>query len=225
MDQSGLDGLLHRQALDALRRVNGLSRGDQAVWPFIQEFCEDRRKAGDTRPIRLLDVATGGGDLPVRLWKMASRRGLNLEIAGCDRSALAVEYAQDHAHREQADVSFFQYDAIGQALPGGYNILTSSLFLHHLREDEAVKFLGALMAAGELVLIDDLSRGVVGWILAYLGIRLLSRSRVAHVDGPLSVEGAFTCDEARALAHQAGWTNVAVRPRWPCRFLMVGRHS
>jgi 2-polyprenyl-3-methyl-5-hydroxy-6-metoxy-1,4-benzoquinol methylase len=224
MDQSGLDDAEHRQALDALRRINRLSGGDQALWPLIQDYCRGRRDSHDMRPVRLLDVATGGGDLPVRLWKKARRAGLNLEVAGCDRSTLAVEYAQAHAGREQADVIFFRYDAIAEALPAGYHILISSLFLHHLSEPEVLGFLRALGSAGELVLIDDLRRGLVGWVLAYLGIRLLSRSRVARVDGPISVEGAFTCDEALALARQAGWNNVEVRSRWPCRFLMIGRH-
>ena len=110
-----------------------------------------------------------------------------------------MEYARAHAGREQVDVKFFKYDAIAQTLPAGYNILISSLFLHHLNEPEVLGFLRASISAGELVLIDDLRRGVAGWVLAYLGIRLLSRSRVARVDGPISVEGAFTCDECIAL--------------------------
>jgi hypothetical protein len=80
-----------------------------------------------------------------------------------------------------------------------------------------------LISAGELVLIDDLRRGAAGWALAYLGTRLLSRSRVARVDGPISVEGAFTGEEAVALARRAGWRDVQVRPHWPFRFLMIGR--
>jgi SAM-dependent methyltransferase len=225
MDQPGLDAVAHRQALDALRRVNALSAGAQAVWPLIRDFCRERRRRGDRRPVRLLDLATGGGDLPVRLWKRARREDLDLEIAGCDRSALAVEHATDHARGARADVAFFEHDVLAQPLPAGYDVLTTSLFLHHLDEPEAVGLLRAMGSAGELVLVDDLRRGPAGWVLAYAGVRLLSRSTVAHVDGPRSVEGAFTCDEARELARQAGWTNFEVRPRWPCRFLLVGRRA
>lgn len=225
MDQSGLDGKEHRQALDALVRINRWSRTDRAIWPHVRDFCRSRREAGIPGPVRLLDVATGGGDLPILLGRRAKREGLNLEVSGCDRSKLAVVYARNQARRRRAEVKFFEHDAIGRPIPEGYHIALSSLFLHHLGDDEAVAFLRALATASELVLVDDLQRSLAGWLLAYAGVRVLSRSRIAHVDGPLSVEGAFTCDEARELARQAGWERFEVRSRWPCRFLMIGTRS
>ncbi|MFO0891819.1 MAG: hypothetical protein U0790_22110, partial [Isosphaeraceae bacterium] len=138
-------------------------------------------------------------------------------------SPLAVAYAREHAARRGACVTFFEHDAVSQTLPDGYDILTSSLFLHHLAEAEALGFLRSLAAAGELAIVDDLRRGLPGWAVAHLGTRLLSRSRVAHVDGPRSVEGAFTTDEVRDLAHRAGWDDFEVRPRWPWRMLLIGR--
>ena len=225
MDQPGLDDVEHRLALDALGRINRLSGGTRAFWPAIRDFCRQRQGGTSNPAVRLLDVATGGGDLPIRLWKQARREGLNLEIAGCDRSPLAIRYAQAQASRHGAEVTFMEHDVIASPLPLGYNIYMSSLFLHHLEEPDAVSLLRAMGEAGQLVLIDDLRRGPIGWALAYAGTRLLSRSRVAQGDGPLSVEGAFTIDEARALARQADWSDFEVRSRWPCRFLMIGRRS
>ncbi|MFO0959895.1 MAG: methyltransferase domain-containing protein [Isosphaeraceae bacterium] len=225
MDQQGLEDAEHHQALNALRRINRLSRTDRSLWPLIRGYCQRHRDGGNSTPVRLLDIATGGGDLPVLLWKKAKRAGLNLEVAGCDRSETALEYARAHARRENAEVAFFERDVIEQGVPTEYHIRVSSLFLHHLSEDEALQFLRALGNGGGLVLVDDLRRSVVGWLLAYSGVRLLSRSRVAHVDGPLSVEGAFTCEEARSLASRAGWDSFEVQARWPCRFLLVGGSS
>ncbi|WZO98615.1 methyltransferase domain-containing protein [Isosphaeraceae bacterium EP7] len=225
MDQPGLDGAAHREALEALRRVNGLSAGVRAVWPLIRAFSEERRRKGDSRPVRVLDLATGGGDFPVRLWKRARKAGVALEIAGCDMSDLAVDHASAHALNAGAAVRFFRHDVLADPLPEGYDVLTSSLFLHHLDEPEAIELLRRMRQAGELVLVDDLLRSPVGWLLAYAGIRILSRSKVAHVDGPLSVEGAFTCEEVRELARLAGWPEADVTPRFPCRFLLVGRRA
>ncbi|AMV38454.1 hypothetical protein VT85_13545 [Planctomyces sp. SH-PL62] len=222
MDQPGLDPAEHRRALDALRRVNWFSVGTRAVWPRIRSYHREHRRDDPSRPIRLLDVATGGGDFPVRLARLARREGLNLEISGCDMSEFAVEHATQYARRSGVEVNFFARDVLTQPLPEGFDILTSSLFLHHLDEPEAIGLLAAMRTAGDLVLIDDLERSRAGWVLAYAGIRLLSRSSVAHVDGPLSVEGAYTRDEARELASKAGWTRTQVIPRWPCRFLLVG---
>jgi hypothetical protein len=102
----------------------------------------------------------------------------------------------------------------------------TSLFLHHLDEEEAVLLLRRLRAmAGELLLVNDLERGPLGWLLAWVGVRVLSRSPVVHFDGPVSVEGAFTCAEARALARRAGLERATVRRCWQCRYLLTWKPS
>jgi 2-polyprenyl-3-methyl-5-hydroxy-6-metoxy-1,4-benzoquinol methylase len=221
MDQPGLDPRAHRQALEALRRVNGFSGGSRAVWSRIRNFCRSQGRDDPTSPVRLLDLACGGGDFAVRIARRARHEGVALEVSGCDRSEVAVSHAAEHARRSGVHVRFFQHDVLTQPLPDGYGILTCSLFLHHLDEADAVGLLTKMRGAGALILIDDLERSRLGWALAYAGIRILSRSSVAHVDGPRSVEGAFTRDEARGLALAAGWTQPRVSARWPCRFLLT----
>ena len=44
---------------------------------------------------------------------------------------------------------------------------------------------------------------------------------VARVDGPLSVRAAFSTQEVRALAEQAGMVSAQVCRRWPWRFLLT----
>jgi hypothetical protein len=123
-------------------------------------------------------------------------------------------------------VRFFEWDAVRGDLPGDYDVLTSSLFLHHLDQDQAISFLQRMArAARHLVLINDLVRSRVGFSLAYLGVRILTSSPVVHFDGPRSVQGAFTIDEARALAERAGLEGASVERRWPCRYLLSWTRS
>ncbi len=99
-----------------------------------------------------------------------------------------------------------------------------SLFLHHLDEEQARGLLQRMrQAARYLVLVNDLRRSLFGYALAYLGTRILSASHIVHVDGPLSVQAAFTIPEVRQLAKSAGMTEATVSRRWPCRFLLTWR--
>ncbi len=218
MDQPDLDAQAHRAALDGLARVNLLSRSADLLWPSLAALA---REGG---PLRVLDVATGGGDVPVRLWHMARRAGLPMTFDACDRSEVALDHAARHAAARGADVRFFRADALGAALPKGYDVVMCSLFLHHLPESDAVTFLSRMKeAAARLVLVNDLERGRLGLLLALVGTWLLSRSPVVHVDGPRSVEGAFTVAEVNEMAERAGLHRATVVRRWPCRYLMTWR--
>jgi 2-polyprenyl-3-methyl-5-hydroxy-6-metoxy-1,4-benzoquinol methylase len=207
------DGSLH-----ALERINWLSGSAGILWPAIRGLA--RRQGA----LSLLDVASGAGDIPLRLWSKARRAGIALEVHGCDRSGHAVRFGRQRAQAAQADVQFHQLDALTEPFPGEYDVVTSSLFLHHLEADQAVELLRRMAAAARrLVLINDLNRCRRGFVLAWIGARLLSRSPVAHVDAPRSVEGAFTPQEALDLARRAGWQAATVARRWPCRFLLTER--
>jgi SAM-dependent methyltransferase len=169
----------------------------------------------------MLDIATGGGDIPLRLWRWARRAGVSLEIDACDRSEVAVAYARERAAAAAAAVRFFPCDAIRDPLPAGYDAVVCSLFLHHLDEAEAVTLLRRMAAAASrLLLVNDLLRCPQGYLLAHLATRLLSRCPVVHIDGPRSVQGAFVLDEVRSLVARAGLVRATLVGRWPCRFLL-----
>jgi hypothetical protein len=79
--------------------------------------------------------------------------------------------------------------------------------------------------ASRMVLVQDLRRTIVGYVLAYGTLRVISRSHVAHTDGPRSVEGAFSLEEAAELASRAGLQGARVEPCWPQRFQLIWRHA
>jgi 2-polyprenyl-3-methyl-5-hydroxy-6-metoxy-1,4-benzoquinol methylase len=219
MDQPGLDRRQHVRALDGLARINWWSGSAAILWPSLRTLA---RQA--TRTLRVLDLATGGGDVPVRLWQRAQRAGVPLQLEGCDISPVAVEYAAAGAHKRGADVSFFVHDAVNAPLLDGYDVLMCSLFLHHLDNAAARTLLERMgRQARSLVLVNDLVRGWPGYLLAQLGTRVLSRSPVVHTDGPLSVQAAFTRAELQALAEQAGLHGATVLWRWPWRMLLTWR--
>ena len=124
------------------------------------------------------------------------------------------------------DASFFQHDVLSDQFPQEYDVLTCSLFLHHLNETDAIILMQKMSAAaGQVVLIDDLRRTRFGFFLAWAGCRLLSRSPIVHHDGPQSVVAAFSDSEARELAKQAGMGDVTISRHWPQRFLLTWRRA
>jgi 2-polyprenyl-3-methyl-5-hydroxy-6-metoxy-1,4-benzoquinol methylase len=217
MDDPALDPAEHRRALAGLARINAVSGSAKLLWPALRELA--KRHA---RPLRILDIATGSGDVPSQLCRFAEREKLPLTFAGCDLSPLAIEVAK----RSAAAGEFFTHDVLNESLPTGYDAFTCSLFLHHLDEPDVVALLAKLRVANpRLILISDLERSRFNYAAVWAASRLLSRSRVVHVDGPLSIRGAFTVQEMKAMAEAAGLTGATVRARFPCRMLLEWRNG
>jgi hypothetical protein len=97
-----------------------------------------------------------------------------------------------------------------------------SLFVHHLDPEEAVLLFSKMrQAARRLVVVNDLVRSQWAYAIVWLGTRLLSRSPVVQFDGPVSVQAAYTTQEMRSMAIQAGMTSCAVKFCLPCRQVMT----
>ncbi len=221
MDRPDLEEGRHFHALRDLGRINFWSSSARILWAPIQQLA----KQTGLHSLKVLDVASGAGDIPIRLIRKAARAGVSLQIEGGDISPRAVAYAQERAARAKVDIRFFQIDAFAHDLPGSYDVVTCSLFLHHLEEEQAVKLLANLArVARRMVLVSDLVRSRSGLVAAFLATRVLSTSDVVWTDGPWSMEAAFTVDEVVALAERAGLSGATVGKRWPFRLLLTWRH-
>jgi len=220
MDDPALQTDEHFHALRGLDRINRLSMVKSCLWRPLATLQKELR-----RPISVLDVATGSGQWPIDLYFIAKEHGVELTIAGCDISPRAIERASQRAGDLGARVTFSVHDVLAAPLPK-YDVVTCSLFLHHLDRTNAAELLRRMKAAANaLILIEDLQRSVPGMILAWVVPPLISTSRVVRVDARRSVRAAYTAHEALQLGHEAGLAGATVRRHWPCRYLLQWRRA
>ncbi len=221
MDDPDLPALEHRHALDGLSRLNRLSRSAAALWPII----EARAHAVHGVPISVLDVATGSADGPVAWARRARTVGIALDLRVCDASSVALEAATARARAAGVELAASCRDVVGSGLEGpdgSVDIVTCSLFLHHLREDQVVRVLSEMQrVARRCVVVSDLRRCWMGLVAAAVASRVMTRSRVVHGDAVRSVRAAFTERELRELADRAGMSGARIRRVWPFRMLLV----
>jgi 2-polyprenyl-3-methyl-5-hydroxy-6-metoxy-1,4-benzoquinol methylase len=220
MDSPELDEGSHIQALRALSRINALSYAAGRIWRAVRVLAKERGTA-----LRVLDVACGGGDVALSLKRQAQKEGISVHVEGCDLQPVAVEFAARRARESGLEVGFFQHDAIGDELPDEFDLVCSSLFLHHLSDTEAAGFLRRLDAAGTSIFVQDLLRTRLGYLMALAMTKLVTRSPVVHVDGPRSVRAAFTLPEVGGLAQEAELEGARIERCWPERFSMAWKGS
>jgi SAM-dependent methyltransferase len=221
MDQPDLDPALHVQALRGLERINLISRSASILWPPLLALAKEVPQ----QPLRVLDIACGGGDNAVAVARLAARAAVPIAVDGCDISPCAVEESTRRVAASQVDnVHFFQADVLTQPLAEGYDVIMASLFLHHLREDQAVDLLACMAKSTKrAVLVCDLQRSWLGFGLAWIGCHMLTTSPIVHVDGPRSVEAAFAAHEIAEIADRAGLAGAVISHHWPQRWLLAWR--
>ncbi len=216
MDDPAIDAASHEHALAGLARINRLSAAARAVANSVL----DAELPADAS---VLDVATGSADLPIALARRAHRRAMTLRLAGSDCSAQALGIARARADQAGVPIELLTLDILRDPLPLA-DVVTCSLFLHHLDESECEHALRAMAGAAQrLLVINDLRRCIHGTALARIIPRIVTRSPVVHVDALRSAQAALTVPELRTIADRAGLAAATITTAFPARMRLVWR--
>ena len=206
-----LDGPLDDPAalaanLRDLRRVNRWLGGVRLSADAIDALAAHREQ------LTLLDVGTGGADIPLALLRRARVRGRALAIVGIDSrpEVLAAALVADPSVATTPGLELHVGD--GRALPypdRSFDVVHASLVVHHLSPDAAVTLLREMARVARLgVVVNDLDRSRAGWIGAWLLGHFLTANRFTRHDAPRSVRRAYRAREMTAMLRDAGLTPV-----------------
>ncbi|MCU1284726.1 MAG: hypothetical protein JWO13_1076 [Acidobacteriales bacterium] len=158
------------------------------------------------KEIAFLDVAGATGDVAFAASERLKRRGISMHISVVDRSA---SHLPRSAQRNGS--AAFVGDAL--QLPfadASFDVVGSSLFLHHLEPEQIVSFLNeALRVTRHAVIINDLRRDPIHLLTAYAG-GLIYRSRITRHDSVASVKRAYTPEELRHILNQTDVGEVEI---------------
>jgi len=216
MDDPSLDAARHDAALRGLARLNIVSRSHAILWPRVADVARSANRSG--RPLRVLDVATGSGDLPLAMAHLARKAGLEMHWSVCDVSAHALDVAVRRAAEAGFEFRSHQLDATTDALPAT-DVSICSLFVHHLDQPQVFGLLRGMKQASTMALgVADLDRSRLGYVLAWIASRALTRSPVVHVDALLSVRAGFRPGEIKRMSQEAGLGGAMLDRAWPARW-------
>ena len=166
-----------------------------------------RRWIAPGAQMRVVDLATGSGDIPRLLVDYARTIGAQIEIDAVDRQAPILEIAMKLS-AGYPEISYHEANILEWDCAQRYDIALCSLVLHHFSDDDAVKVLRRCRELSKsFVLVSDLRRGFLLRAGVYLLTAVIFREPMTRFDARLSAQRAFSFSEMRDLAVQAGWKN------------------
>ena len=161
--------------------------------------------------LRVLDLATGSGDIPRLVIDYARKVGATVTMEAIDQQKSTLEIARGLS-ADYPEIDFKQGDVLSFGEDGQYDIVLCSLALHHFDEIAAVRLLKRCRhLSRRFVLVSDLRRGFLATVGVYLLTALIYREPMTRTDARLSVERAFSFREFGSLAERAGWKNFGHR--------------
>lgn len=214
LDGPVADPALLRGSLSDLARVNrllgGVALSRAALLRLVPELARPAGSGAPTGPVRLLDVGTGGAELPAALLDWAERRGVQLLVEAVDLRPEIVAVARER-HGGRPGLTLAVADALALPYPDrAFDVVHASLFTHHFDPPDLVRVLAGLgRVTSRGVIVNDLDRARRWYLLARLVTTLFTGNPITRHDGPLSTRRAYRPAELARLAERAGLVETA----------------
>ncbi len=200
-----------------------------AFMRFINRFFGGTRVILDyfaSHPIpecfSVLDLGSGGGDIPYALSHWAQAQGKKVEITAIDLNPFCVEYARENFKRPSVwytQASAFDFESLGK-----FDYITASMFYHHLTDEDIVRLMILVnRRARRGFIVNDLYRS---WP-AYCGAVALAAPTFQHInlnDAPLSVKRAFKEKDFETYRQLANIPNAKIE-RKPVFRITLSHHA
>ena len=208
LDRDGHDPAELTANLQDILTVNRLAGGVATVLRHLPGLLSQIPRR---RPVEILDLATGCGDIPFSLAAWADRQHRPLHLTVTDRSPEILAEAR-RTLAGVPGVTFTVCDARAVPMPErSFDVVLCSLSLHHFAPGEAIQVLREMdRLARTGFILNDIRRCLAGFVAAWAASRVATRNRLTRHDMPLSVLRAYTPHELRALLRQAGIHDASV---------------
>lgn len=202
MDDAGADAGMLARTYERFALINAVVSRWRAV------YRRDIRPLARERPIRVLDVGAGGGDVSRAIAAWARRDRVAVHVTALDADERAIRWARGRG----GDVAYVCAHTSDLVRRGeAFDVVISNHLLHHLEADELPRLLSdsvRLLRPGGRALHRDIERTRFAYAAFAVGTLPFSGNLLAgsfiRPDGLTSIRRAYTAAELRAAAPD-GW--------------------
>lgn len=188
-----------------VRDIASTSRLTLAYGPTLRFLDQVLGKHDSRRPLHLVDVGSGGGDVLRHVATWARRRGVSVRLTGIDLNPHATRAAQEFSQRNrEGEIEWRTGDVFTDPQTQSPDVVISSLVTHHMRDEEIVRFLRWMEEHAALGwFISDLVRSSRSFQLFQLLARTMRWHPFVQHDGLVSIQRAFRETDWEQLLHAA----------------------
>jgi hypothetical protein len=221
MDDLDYNGPILHDALDKLAKINQWLGGNKVTVNALKKALKDHPKS---EPITIIDLGCGGGDILREVSRFGKKQGFQFQLIGIDANAHTVAYASELS-QDYDNLEFRAMDIFSEAFENlQYDLVLTTLFLHHFTEEELVHFLKPVLEKSKLgIVVNDLHRHKLAYYLFKLMCTAFNiKNRTIVEDGLTSVLRGFKRPELESISEKIN-ANYEISWKWAFRFLWLLR--
>jgi 2-polyprenyl-3-methyl-5-hydroxy-6-metoxy-1,4-benzoquinol methylase len=188
MDDFSISGKILHKTLDTLANINKWLGGNKVTLYGLKKVIKNHPK---NVPITIIDLGCGGGDILRKVSKYGKKEGYIFKLVGIDANEDAVDYAREIS-KDYPEISFVACDIFSDAFESlQYDVVLTTLFLHHFKEDQIINMLSSLKKKAKLgIVVNDLHRHPMAYYLFKLVCVTIKNTMIIE-DGLTSVLRGF----------------------------------
>lgn len=213
MDDPGIGFEEFAETLAQLEKINGLIASYRPTLQALEYFWK-REHGASFRPLKILDVGCGYGDMlrAVRHW--AAKKNISVELTGIDLNPHS-ETAASSATSPEMKIRYLTGNVFAFKPETKFHVVINSLFTHHLGSErivEVMRWMSANAAYGWF--INDLHRHPIPYHFIKYFVKIFGFNRLIKNDAPLSVARSFVRRDWEQLAAATGLDPAKFRIDW-----------
>lgn len=217
MDDFSIKGVLLRDALDKLANINKWLGGNHVTLGGLKKILKDHPKQ---KIITIMDLGCGDGDMLRRVANYGKNEGYVFKLIGIDANEDAVSYARELS-KNYSEISYLCQDIFSDEFKVlNYDLVLTTLFLHHFKEDEIVKVLKQIQEIATIgMVINDLHRHPMAYYLFKL-LGLVIKNKMVKQDGLTSILRAFKKEDLVRISKNLNGKSY-IQWKWAFRFQWI----
>ena len=217
MDDFSISGKILRSTLDTLANINKWLGGNKITLNGLKKVIKNHPK---NVPITIIDLGCGGGDILRKVSKYGKKEGYIFKLVGVDANKDAVDYARELS-KDYPEISFVACDIFSDAFEAlQYDVVLTTLFLHHFKEDQIISMLSSLKKKAKLgIVVNDLHRHPMAYYLFKLVCVTIKNTMIIE-DGLTSILRGFKRDELENFSKKLQVT-PQIKWKWAFRYQWI----
>jgi 2-polyprenyl-3-methyl-5-hydroxy-6-metoxy-1,4-benzoquinol methylase len=207
------------QTMRELNTINTLLGGHAITIAGFKQLVKDKKE------ITVCEIGCGGGDNLVAIVKYCQKNDIKIRCIGIDYNNECIAFAKQNEYlKDNTEFIYSDYSKVN--FDSKPDIIFSSLFCHHFRDEELVSQLKWIKEHARLgFFINDLQRHWLAYHLIHILTQIFSKSYLVKNDAALSVARGFKKSEWQSLFSRAEIVNFQIRWKWAFRYLIFKEQS